>query len=452
MRRALAFIGFVALAIPASAAGLPERSADPRTPIEHFIVLMQENHSFDNYFGTYPGADGLPAGTCMPVDPGRPGGRCVRPFHIGDNNVEPADLDHSLSTYERQYNNGRLNGFIHALNLRNQDGRLAVGYYDGRDLPYHWNVADRYVLFDRFFSSAGAGSFTNHMYWAAGRGSERDRVPENGYTIPTIFDRLEARGISWKFYVQNYEPRLNYRTLSQFPAQRTSQVVWVPLLNFDRFTNDSPLASHIVDLSEYFEDLHRGTLPAVAYIAPSGPSEHPPSSLASGQAFVRTLITSLMQSSYWKSSAFLYTYDDWGGWYDHVRPPKVDADGYGFRVPALLVSPYARRGYVDHTPLDFTSILAFIEHNWRIPPLASRDARAKTFVEALDFSSPPRPAVLIPPERRAAIAHERRRADIVIYTGYGVGLAVALALVLAAAVMDRRRTRLGPAEAEGSRW
>ena len=452
MRRALVFISFVALAIPASASSLPEKSTNPRTPIEHFIVLMQENHSFDNYFGTYPGAGGLPAGTCVPVDPGRPGGRCIRPFHIGDNDVQPADLDHSQSTYDRQYNRGRLDGFIHALNLRNQDGRLALGYYDGRDLPYHWNVADRYVLFDRFFSSAGAGSFKNHMYWAAGQGGERDRIPENGYTIPTIFDRLEARGISWKFYVQNYEPRLNYRTLGQFPAQRTAQVVWVPLLNFDRFTNDSTLASHIVDLSEYFEDLHRGTLPAVAYIAPSGPSEHPPSSLASGQAFVRTLITSLMESSHWKSSAFLYTYDDWGGWYDHVRPPKVDADGYGFRVPALLVSPYARRGYIDHTPLDFTSILAFIEHNWRLPPLASRDARAKTFVEALDFSSPPRPAVLIPAERRAATTHERKRADLIIYAGYGLGLALAVALVLAAAVIDRRRSRLEPAKAEGFPW
>lgn len=450
MRRALASLGLLALVVPASASGLAERSTDPRTPIKHFIVLMQENHSFDNYFGTYPGADGLPKKTCVPVDPGHPGRACVRPFHIGDNDVEPADLDHSLATYERQYNHGRLDGFVHALNLRNQDGRLALGHYDARDLPYHWNVADRYVLFDRFFSSAGAGSFMNHMYWVAGRGGRRDRIPENGYTVPTIFDRLEARGISWKFYVQNYEPRLTYRTLRQFPANRTSQVIWVPLLNFDRFINDRTLASHIVDLSEYFEDLHRGTLPEVAYIAPSGPSEHPPSSLASGQAFVRTLVTSLMESPYWNSSAFLYAYDDWGGWYDHVRPPRVDANGYGFRVPALLVSPYARRGRVDHTPLDFTSILAFIEHNWRIPPLAARDARAKTFLDAFDFSAAARPPVLIPADRTAAAPVDHRRAEVIIYAGYGLAFAVAVALIVTAAVHARRHRT--DREAQESPW
>jgi phospholipase C len=442
VRHALAFLGAFALVVPASASGVSERSTDPRTPIKHFIVLMQENHSFDNYFGTYPGADGLPKGTCVPVDPGRPGRSCIRPFHIGDNNVQPADLDHSLATYKSQYDHGRLDGFVYALNLRNQDGRLALGHYDARDLPYHWNVADRYVLFDRFFSSAGAGSFMNHMYWVTGRGGERDRIPKDGYTVPTIFDRLEARGISWKFYVQNYEPRLTYRTLRQFPPNRTSQVVWVPLLNFDRFIEDPRLASHIVDLSEYFEDLHRGTLPAVAYIAPSGPSEHPPSSLASGQAFVRTLMTSLMESPYWKSSAFLYAYDDWGGWYDHVRPPRVDANGYGFRVPALLVSPYARRGVIDHTRLDFTSILAFIEHNWRIPPLAARDARAKTFLDAFDFSAPARPAVLIPAKRGPAAAAQKRHADVIIYAGYGLALASVVALLAAAAAHGlRQRTR-----------
>lgn len=439
MKRALALMGVLTLVVPASAGGVAQRSTDPRTPIEHFIVLMQENHSFDNYFGTYPGVDGFPKGTCVPVDPRRPSGSCIRPFHIGDNKVEPTDLDHSLATYERQYNHGRLDGFVHALNLRNQDGRLALGYYDARDLPYHWNVADRYVLFDRFFSSAGAGSFVNHMYWVAGRGGDADRIPQTGYTVPTIFDRLEARGISWKFYVQNYEPRLTYRTLRQFPANRTSQVVWVPLLNFDRFIEDRTLASHIVDLSEYFDDLHRGTLPAVAYIAPSGPSEHPPSSLASGQAFVRTLVTSLMESRYWKSSAFLYAYDDWGGWYDHVRPPRVDADGYGFRVPALLVSPYARRGVVDHTRLDFTSILAFIEHNWGIRPLAARDAHARTFLDAFDFSAPARPAVLIPAERRPVLGPDRRRAEVVIYAGYGLAFAAAGALIVVAATRGRRR-------------
>ena len=147
---------FVALAVvlatvPAAAAA---SSPAPRTPIRHFISLMQENHTFDNYFGTYPGADGIPSGTCMPIGAGaRP---CFRPFHLGDNSIAQRDLDHSSATYRLQYNDGQMDGFIRALKLRNQDGRLAMGYRDGRDLPYYWNLADQYVLYDRFFSSAGA--------------------------------------------------------------------------------------------------------------------------------------------------------------------------------------------------------------------------------------------------------------------------------------------------------
>ncbi len=205
------------------------------------------------------------------------------------------------------------------------------------------------MLYDRFFSSAGAGSFLNHIYWvAASPGAGYDRVPPNGFgNLPTIFDRLQQAHVSWKFYVQNYEPRLNYRTMNQFPGNRASQVIWVPILNFARYLRDPGFMRHVVGLDQYYKDLEAGKLPEVSFIAPSGPSEHPPSSLASGQAFVRSLINALMRSSNWKSSAFMLAYDDWGGWYDHVKPPQVDAFGLGFRVPALLVSPYARQGYVD---------------------------------------------------------------------------------------------------------
>ena len=328
----------------------------------------------------------------MPIDPARPGARCIEPFHIGDNGIVPRDLDHSELTARRQLNGGRMNGFVRALNLRNQDGRLAMGYYDERDLPFYWNLAREYVLFDRFFSSALGGSFVNHIYWvtaspeAAGEG-----IPDEGIRgVPTIFDRLEEKGVSWKFYIQNFDPRITYRTHFRFPGNRASQVIWAPLLNYPRFLDEPRLRRHIVDLAEYFDDLEQGTLPAVSYIVPSGPSEHPPSSLASGQAFTRSLVNALIQSSAWKRSAFLLAYDDYGGWYDHVKPPQIDRHGYGFRVPALLVSPYARRGVVDSTELDFSSILKFIESNWGVRPLAERDRRAKSIVSGFDFSAPPR--------------------------------------------------------------
>ena len=173
----------------------------------------------------------------------------------------------------------------------------------------------------------------------------------------------------------------------------------MPLLAYARYLDNPRLFSKIVNLDQYYEDAARGDLPAVSFIAPSGDSEHPPGSVQAGQNLVRSLVTQLMRSPLWNTSAFLWSYDDWGGWYDHVAPPQIDAHGYGFRVPALLVSPYARRGHVDHTTLDFTSALKFIERNWKVDPLAERDRNANTFLNAFDFTAPPRKPVLLDTER-----------------------------------------------------
>jgi phospholipase C len=432
----------VALLLPSATAqaDMPSQDIKPNTPIEHFIVLMQENHTFDNYFGTYPGADGIPEGVCMPVDPhDRTNTECVEPFHIGDRASE--DLDHSLPTFRMQYNEGKMDGFVYALYKRNQNGALSMTYYDDRELPYYWNIADEYVLFDKFFSSDHGGSFANHIYWvAAERGGSG--VSQEGYPdLVTIFDRLQEKGISWKFYVQNYDPGINYRTAHTILGNRASQVIWVPLLNIPRFLDDPELSSHIVDLREYYTDLENGTLPAVAYIVPSGASEHPPSSVRSGQKFVKTLVQTLMRSYAWDTSAFMLVYDDWGGWYDHVEPPQVDEHGYGFRVPALLVSPYAKRGHIDSTVLDFTSILKFIEENWDLEPIAERDANANSLASAFDFSMEPREPVFIPLER--VVREERvepRR--YVIYAAYGGAIILGILMMIWTAVGSDLRRRM----------
>lgn len=432
--RSLLGVLVLTLFVPATSAraDIAKQTATPNTPIEHYIVLMQENHTFDNYFGTYPGADGIPEGTCIPVDPfDKNNTECVESFPIGDRPID--DLDHSESTFDLQYNKGNMNGFVYALNQRNQNGALAMGYYDDRDLPYYWNLADEYVLFDHFFSSDHGGSFANHMFWVSGQ-QGGSRVTSDGYPdIVTIFDRLEERGISWKFYVQNYDPQINYRTAEQVTGNRASQVIWVPVLNIDRFLDDPELSSHIVDLNQYYIDLENGTLPAVAYIAPSGASEHPPGSIRSGQKFVKSLIQALMRSDSWESSAFMVLYDDWGGWYDHIKPPQVDEFGYGMRVPAFMVSAYARRGHVDSTVLDFTSVLKFIEDNWNLEPLAERDAKANSFVSAFDFTQAPREPVFLPFERVVKEPRvEPRR--VVIYAAYGGALLVAVLMFIWAAV------------------
>ena len=419
----------------ASGAARSTAEVQARTPIEHFVVLMQENHSFDNYFGTYPGADGIPKGTCMPLRRSRSAtrkrGACVRPFRLGRG--EATDLAHDRRIHRIQYAGGRMDGFVRAASLdRQRVERSVMGHYDERDLPFYWNVADEYVLFDRFFSAAADGSVANHLFWVTGTPGPADGSGDLG-DLPTIFDRLEQHGISWKFYVEDYDP-----------ADRGVQAVRVPLLRYSRYIEDPKLFGHIVDLEQYFEDLDRGSLPQVAYIAPTGASEHPPSRVGAGATLVRRLVTALARSAAWKRSAFMWTYDDWGGWFDHVRPPRVDAAGYGFRVPALLVSPFARRGHVDGTRLDTTSILKFIEDNWGLEPLARRDARAGSLRGAFDFSRPAREPSIIAATRPAAEPREPRR--WVIYLSYGSALllsGVLMALAFRAAPLGSHAAGLG---------
>jgi phospholipase C len=389
-----ALVGAVCTPLASAAAG----GHAPRTPIRHFIYLMQENHTFDNYFGTYPGADGIPSNVCMPINISDPKTKCIRPFHLGNSPIR--DLGHNTGVFRAQYRDGQMNGFINAFRVQGLNGTEVMGHYDGSDIPFYWNVADTNVLFDHFFSAAAAGSVWNHMYWVAGApgNPKEDSIPPGGFkSLPTIFDRLEKAGVTWKFYVQNYDPRITYRT--RIHTDKGSQIVWVPLLDYARYIDNPKLFSHIVDMDQYYKDVADGNLPQVSYMVPSGSSEHPPGSIQAGERFVRTIMNALISSRYWTSSAFMWTYDDWGGWYDHVMPPQRDKYGDGFRVPGLLVSAYAKKGFIDHTPLDFTSALKFIEYNWNVKPLASRDAKANNILSAFDFNQAPRSPQIIPAVR-----------------------------------------------------
>jgi phospholipase C len=429
-----------AVSAAGAASGARARHA-PSTPIRHLIVLMQENHTYDNYFGTYKRGDGLPRQTCMPRNLTNAGAGCVKPFAIRNRPVR--DLGHTADVFRAQYNDGRMNGFVDAFRRLGVEGSLAMGHYDGQDIPFYWNLADRFVLFDRFFSSAAGGSTWNHMFAVTGTpGNPKvDAVPANGFgNLPLIFDRLQAAGVSWKFYVQNYDPRITYR--SRVSTDRGSQIVWVPPLDYARYIDNRALFSHIVDLSQYYKDLNAGKLPEVSYIAPSGSSEHPPGSIQAGERFVRTLLNSLMSSTYWTHSAFIWSYDDWGGWYDHVKPPKVDKFGYGFRVPALLVSPYARAGFTDHTTLDFTSILKFIEQNWNLKPLAARDARANSIRGAFDFSRGPREPAIVAAVRGVKPPAAPQRS--IVYPAYVVAFLLTALLIVMASRRSSGSWRRGP--------
>jgi phospholipase C len=409
------------------AAATPVGDTPTATPIKHVVWIMQDNHSFDNYFGTYPGADGIPQGVCQRVNLNRRSTvGCVQPFHLGDTPVE--DLSQGPGIQRRQYNNGQMDGFVAAYRRLGRDGTSAMGYYDGSDIPFHWNTADQYVLFDRFFSSTTVGYREAYLYWLAGQAPAGPTPLDSsaGYdALPTVFDRLAKRQISARFYVENLDEAAT--SADQAGVRRSSQLIKVPLLSMKRFRDGGELAGQVVDLNQYYDDLRNGTLPAVSYIVTTGSSENPPADPAAGSRILRRITGELMRSSSWATSALMWTYDGWGGWYDHVPPPRVDSHGYGFRVPALLVSPYAKRGVVDHTVLDYTAMLKFIESNWQLAPLSTRDQQSAGLISAFDFSAPARPPVLPAstwPGPQESLSAENPAP--VIYSVYGVAAALAI--------------------------
>ncbi len=452
---AAGLMGLALAAVPATASPPASPGAGRHqavTPIKHFIFLMQGGRTFDNYFGTYPGADGLSAGTCQLRVTGKPAGGCVKPFLL--DSAQRAPLGANNTIIANQYDAGKMDGFVAAYQQQGRDGAAAMGYYDDQALPLYWKVASDYVLFDHFFSSDKYGIRNNRSYWVSALPAPggTGRIPAGGYGNQlTIFDRLQAANVSWKFYVQGYNRTQTYRSAS--PVNPETQTARVPLVDFSRFTHDPALSGHIVGLDQYYKDLHAGTLPAVAYVASSsGYDERSARSVPAGQSLVSTMVTQLMLSRYWDSSAFMWSYDGSGGWFDGVRPPRLGAATLGFRVPALLISAYARKGQVNHTVLDYTSALKFIEQNWRLAPLAARDAQADSLTSAFNFAVGPRPAVLL---RAGAtsdafpvaypLSHRQVTMVYLLYGGAATVSVLLLAFTPLAPVLLARRRRTAPA-------
>ncbi len=341
-------------------------AAAPASPIEHIVIVLQENHTFDNYFGTYPGGDGtLGKDLCLPEASGS--ARCVRPFL--DPSLTPVDLTHNWKTAHLDFDGGKMDGFVYA-----EGSPETMGYFDRTAIPRYWAAADHYVLCDRYFTSVMSESAPNHLFLVAGTagGLEDDTVPAS-LDFPPVFQSLDQRGIDWKVY--------GFRQ-------------WYERFAYVRNSVDLP--SHFAPATDFLDDVKSHTLPSVSWIvgAPGG-SEHPPQNLQAGQNSVADLVDGLGQSSYWGSLALFVTWDDYGGFYDHVPPPQVDGYGYGFRVPTLVVSPFAGAGVVDHSVHDHTSILKFVETRFGLPALSARDAAADDFASAFDFARPPRPFVPI---------------------------------------------------------
>lgn len=315
----------------------------------------------------------------------------LKPFHL--NNTKTESPNHGQTSYRMSYNNGQLDGFAFSQLLERKDPRLVMGYYNGNDLPYYWRFASDFVLADNFFASTMDTGFVNENYlFTASDVDNQKNTSFRDLNIfnKTIFHNLEERGISWKIYVDDYHPLVN----------NTKDI-----LKYNRFIDlfasgqrmvsiNKTLNSHIFDLVQYFKDL-RSDLPAVSYILAPNYEENSPKDVTIGEEFVASLVLALMKSKHWNDSVFIITYREPGGWFDHVSPPRINNDFYGFRVPTLIISPYAKKGFLDSTLYDATSILKFIEYNYDLPPLSQRDSNANNLVGAFNFTMEPRKPFLL---------------------------------------------------------
>jgi phospholipase C len=322
-------------------------------PIKHVVVLFQENHTFDNYFGTFPGANGLGHAPST-----------VHPYHITG---LTSDLCHSTLCAHADYNNGKMDGFLQA-----EGSKQTFGYYDARDIPYYWDLARNYTLFDNYFTSAMGPSLPNHLYLVAGQDAG---VPDSvnphppDLKINSIVDSFSASRVSWGYYSP-------YTIGNENALGAISSV--------------STNATRMADLKmsgAFLKDLQEGNMPSVSYVmANDGENEHSPYDLGVGQAWTKSIISAIQASSYWSSTVIFLTWDDYGGWYDHVTPPQVDKYGLGFRVPLLMISPFAKQGHIDHTLSDHTSLMKFIERVFDLAPVAHRDATASDLMGALNLN------------------------------------------------------------------
>jgi len=395
----------LALVIPLRvAAQAPPTGMDK---INHVIWIIQENRSFDNYFGTYPGADGLPPQTCLPKLPGS--ASCVTPFHMPRG--QPAlDLAHDWETIHAAYDHGAMDGFVWA-----EGTELTMAYYDGRDIPNYWNYARHYTLCDRFFSSQMGYSLPNHTYTVAGQSGglivnvanlkELKEVmdDDDGFSFASMAKLMSETKVPWKYYVESQPlPEGLPMKLSEtgvrlaFPDPKQFSL-WNPLPGFKTIRDDPAEMAHLVELKEYFEDLQKGTLPAFSWIIPDyQDSEHPVARVSDGMWYVTKLVNALMESPNWKDSVIFLTWDDYGGFYDHVPPPEMDAFGLGPRVPMLVISPYAKPGYISHYTYEFCSVLKFVEERWKMRHLTARDHWANDMRDCFDFERGSTAPLVIP--------------------------------------------------------
>ena len=376
---------------------------DTLPQIDHFLVLMMENHSYDNYLGMLgrgPGEQPRGDGFILGAD-GRPtaanpapGGATQHAFRMPTTCQLPGKPTQEWEQCHIQFDNGRNDGFV-----KSGSGPVAMGYWTGQDLPWAYSLAATFPLADRWFAPVLGQTYPNRRYLMAATsvGMVDDILPE--IILPpragTIFDRLDAHRIPWRNYHASFPPT-SYLFLGDAIRDHSS----------------------IVPIAQFFADAESGNLPGFAIIDPDfgRASEENPQNIVHGEVFAASVVQAVMHSPSWPRTLLVWTFDEGGGYYDHVPPPtSVAPDGigplppahpydgfarYGFRVPAVVVCPWSRAGHVTSVVHDHTSILAMVERKWNLPPLTDRDAAAADLSDFLDLT---RPAFADPPALAAPL-------------------------------------------------
>jgi phospholipase C len=419
--------------------------------IKHVVVLMQENRSFDNLFGTFPGANGIPMKNGVPTVcvPNPATKSCVRPYH-DKGGVDTGAL-HTDATAKSDIDGGKMDGFIRMAEasvggcsypqnecMTNPQLPDVMGYHTQHEAPTYWAYAKHFVLQDRMFSSALGPTLPAHLYLVSGWSAEcrtlsplschtaigwqsaldPDKSTQPDFRWTDLTYMLAQHHVSWRYYISGQTvPDCDNGAEPGECAPSPTPSVGSPeqrnvMPDFATVHTDHQLGN-IQHYPQFFAAARTGTLPAVTWMVPDiRHSDHPREPLSAGQAWIARVVNAIMQGPDWKSTAIFLTWDEWGGFYDHVVPPHVDTAGYGIRVPGLVISPYAKRGYIDHQTLSFDAYLKFIEDDFlggrRIDPLVDGrpDSRPNVrenapilgnLIHDFDFRQRPRPPFLLRP-------------------------------------------------------
>lgn len=395
-------------------------------PIKHIIIIMQENHAFDNYFGTFPNATGIPNGVCMPISPINLSEGCVTPW-LSTNPVDKGAQAHGWVASHVALDNGKMDGFVEdATPPQNNSGWSTMSYYNNATIPYYWELAENYTLLDHLFASSLASSQPNHWDEIAAQtpyeilepGQCHQKSPPN-YTIEppefcfgavtsigeqyltnasnltTMPERLESRNISWKYY--SAVPLA--ATFNAALSNGSAFISWSPLMSQPN-TYNAMMRPHMALTNQIIVDINDGQLPSVSWVSPPvALSEHPPANITIGSWYVTDVVDNVMQSKYWNSTVIIVMWDNYGSYFDTVPPPQVDPDGLSFRVPGIVISPYAKHNYVNHNTYCFGSTLKLMELIYNISNLTARDGPNSVcgnLLSSFDFNQQPQPPHIIP--------------------------------------------------------